>query len=501
MTAVAMSEFERGLAAQRSGRPEDAIAAYRAAVAADPRLAPAYFNLGQMLRNRHDLPNAAQAFDAAVRLRPTAADAWINLGVCREGLGDLDTALTCYREASRLDPRFAGAAHFNAGNVLRKQGDLPAAIASFEAARAVTPEAPEIWLNLGNACREDGRLAEAMAALERAGQLKPDWPEARWNLALAQLAAGRLAEGWAGYRSRFARERLTEHRGLPWPIWRGEPLADRRILVWREQGLGDEIMFATCVPDLVALGADVTLAVDPRLVGLYQRSLPEVRVVPDGAFGPGGWDFQVPIGNLPEILRGSRADFRPRWSYLMPARAQLAAWSERLRGLGPGPRVGICWRSALRGGERARYYPTLTQWLRVLEIPGAVFVNLQYDDCEAELVEAEQAAGIRIHRWAGVDLRDDLESVAGLMWHLDLVITAPTAVSSLAGALGTETWQLDPGTDWTVFGEDRSPWFPAIRLFRRDEGDRTWHGALDRVASELRERIGHPFGATRQGEG
>ncbi len=487
MTA-GLATFEGGLAAHRAGRASEAIEAYRAAAAENPALAPAQFNLGQLLREQGDFAGAAVAFESAARLRPQAGDAWVNLGICREQLDDLDRALASYLEAIRLDPRSA-VAQFNAGNALRKLGRLPAAEAAFATAAKEAPDAAEVWLNLGNVQRELGRLADAMDSLERAQAIRPDWPEPRLNWALACLAAGQLDRGWEAYDARWLGSGLSPERGFPWPLWTGGSLAGKRILVWREQGLGDEILFATCVPDLVALGAEVCLAVDPRLAGLYRRALPEVRVIDDGHWGDGPFDVHVPIGNLPGLLRRTRSDFRPRWSYLVPAREQVALWGDRLRSVGPGLRVGICWRSGLRTVDRRRYYAELEQWRPVLALPGAVFVNLQYDECEAELVAVEAALGIRIHRWPQADLREDLESVAGLLWHLDVVISAPTAVTSLSGAVGTVTWQLDPGTDWTVFGEDRSPWLPAVQLFRRRAGESDWSGAIGAAAEALSRRI------------
>jgi hypothetical protein len=219
-------------------------------------------------------------------------------------------------------------------------------------------------------------------------------------------------------------------------------------------------------------------------VGLYARSFPDVTVVEDGAWGAGPFDFHLPLGSLPGLLRRRRDDFRPAWSQLTPDRARLGAWKERINGLGPGLKVGLSWRSGVRLQERDRYYSELTAWAPILALPGVVFVNLQYDDAEAELAAAEETTGVTIHRWPGVDLRNDL----------DVVVTAPTAVSSLGGAVGTETWQLDPGTDWTAFGESRSPWLPAIRVFQRPFGERDWGPTIDAIATELHRR-GAPNGA------
>jgi tetratricopeptide (TPR) repeat protein len=480
--------FEKAHAAHRAGRALDAIGGYREALALEPTLAPAHFNLGLLLREREDYGGAILSFERAARLRPGAPEAWLHLGVCRETLGDLDGAAASYREAGRLVPNLA-AAWFNLGNVEKKRGSLARAVEAYREALVHAPEVPEVLLNLGNTLRECGQLEEAISLLVKAAERKPGWPEAEWNLALARLAAGQLAEGWAGYEARWAHLRLAGDRGLPWPRWNGEPLDGKEILVWREQGVGDEILFATCVPDLVEQGARVTLAVDDRLVSLLARAFPEVTVIPDRDWNGRRFDYQIALGSLPRFVRATRGAFPERWSWLLPDRARAAAWTQRLETRGPGFRVGICWRSGLKTVDRLRAYSHLEQWGPLFAVPGVVWVNLQYDDCAAELAEAERRFGVGIHRFDGVDLRNDLESVAALLWRLDLVITAPTAVSSLAGAMGTETWQLVHGVDWTAFGEPRSPWFPAIELFAHDSAEPDWAPVLERVAAALGERV------------
>lgn len=485
----AIAHFQRGHAAQQGGRAAEAIAAYRTALIADPQLAPAQFNLGQLLLANGAYEEASRCFAAAARLRPEAPDAWIHFGVARERLGDLDQASFGYERASALAPH-QGVGHFNLGNVRRQQGRLDEARQHFEAAEQLEPGAAEVLLNLGNVLRELGEFERSIGVLERAMAAAPNAAEAEWNLALARLALGQLEEGWRGYEARWARAGLTPERGLPWPLWRGEPVGGTRILVWREQGLGDELLFATCLPDLIASGAEVTVAVDPRLVGMMARAFPEARVIAEGDWGAGPFDFHLPMGNLPRYFRRRQADFRSRWSFLVPERAAIAKFADRLRAVDGTFRVGLCWRSGLRSSERSRLYPELTAFAGMLRTPGVAFVSLQYDDAEDELQAVERQLGIRIHRWAGDDLRDDLESVIALIWNLDLVITAPTAVSSLAGAVGVETWQVDPGTDWTLFGAKQSPWFPAIRAYSRAPRTTQWEPLLDQVATDLADRVG-----------
>jgi len=153
--------------------------------------------------------------------------------------------------------------------------------------------------------------------------------------------------------------------------------------------------------------------------------------------------------------------------------------------LGPGLKVGICWRSSNMRGNRALDCTELRQWGAILRVPGVRFVNLQYDECEAELKAAEQAFGIAIARFPEVDMFNDLDETAALMRGLDLVIGAPTSVTVLSEALGAPTWRMIYGPDWQRFGQAKHPWYPSMRSFER-KWDESWESVLQTIADELR---------------
>jgi lipoprotein NlpI len=453
---IGLAAFQRGLAAQQAGRIDEAITAYRKAVRLNPGLAPAQFNLGQLLRQRREYQEAASCFEGAARLRPTAADAWLNLGAMLE-------LLERHREAVR----------------------------AYDLAIGCAPEDPVGYYNRGNALLALGDFGAAVESFRQAIEHGPTHFDSQWNLATALLSMGDLKAGWAQYEWRWKKDGLDPATRFPMPLWEGDPVAGRRILVWREQGLGDEIMFATCVRELVAAGAEVILAASPRLVEPFRRAFPGIAVIEDGKWKSLPFDCHCPIGSLPRYLRADRRHFPLDGKFLVPNSAHATRWNNRLEGLGTGLKVGICWRSGLRDEQRDRHYTGLDLWGPLFQVPGIHWVNLQYDDCEAELVEAERRFGVTIHRWAKEDLKNDLETVIGLLWSLDCVVTAPTAVSSLAGGVGVRTLQIDNGSDWTAHGEPCSPWFPSIRLVRRAYGSADWtpvFGEIGRRLAELAEQ-------------
>lgn len=481
----------RGMVAHRAGRYEEAVTHLLVALKHYPFDAEGLFILGASLQAQELHEPAAAAYRQALEAEPAFYEAAVNLSVALLTLGRFEESREVADRAVTIAPERAGA-YLNRGNAVRELGRLRDAGADYRRAVELEPESAEAWSSLANLYHDLGEWVLALDAHQRAVTLAPQLPQARWNQAFTLVACGEFGAGWDAYESRWqTKASHSEPRRFPCPEWAGQSLAEQSIVVWREQGIGDEILFASCLPELVSRGAQVALIASPRLVPLLARSFPHTRVLADqGVPEPAlpsdlpapAW--HIPLASLPRFFRRSRGAFPRPGAFLVPDPARQADWQTRLAALGPGPRVGICWRSGLLTAERRRHYSALAEWGAIFAVPGVTWVNLQYDDCEAEIAEAESRFGVTIHRWSGDDLRDDLEGVAALISLLDAVVTAPTVVSSLAGGLGRSTWQVDSGADWTVGGDDRSPWFPSIRVVRKSpEGD--WAPVVERVGTEL----------------
>lgn len=475
----------RGRLASLDERWDDAIAEYLAYLALCPTDAVVLFYLAVALQCRDLLEPAAAAYAQAARLEPAFFEARANLATVLTALGRAPEALEAAEQAVALAPERPGAL-LNRANARRDAGDTAGALADLTRAVGLRPDFAEGWSTLGNLYHDTGDLAHALDAHRRAVETAPSLAQAHWNRSFTLLASGQLAEGWDEYEwRRLTKAARPEPREYDWPAWNGEPLKGRRMLVWREQGIGDELMFATCIADLVAAGARVTLLASPRLVALFTRAFPSVIVLPDGAeLGQADFDFQAGLASLPRVLRRNRAAFGASGAYLGTDPVLRAEWAIRLAALGPRPKIGLCWRSGLLTPDRIRHYPDLEAVSVLLQHPGVTWVNLQYDDCAADLSVLE-GTGARIHRWADLDLKNDLDAVAAMVAGLDGVVTAATAVSSLAAALGRPTWQMDSGSDWTVFGERVSPWFPTLTVVRRSPMESGWRGVVDAVVAEL----------------
>lgn len=466
------------------GQADQARECYQHAIALDPGDAAACSNLGGILLDAGDTGAALTYLRRAAALAPQDPDVLVNLARGALDADGIDEAREAALRATDLDPRHVPGL-VNLAAIERVRGCFAEAERHCRSALAVAPGWRRARLNLSTALMEMGRFDEADQVIDAMLAADDTDAEAHWQRAISKLARGQLPAGWREFEWRWRLPDAAPARPGPEPEWRGTPLRERAIRVWPEQGLGDEILFASMIPDLIARQARITLECDPRLCELYRRSFPGVRVVPTGSRRDDlPVDVQASLGALAQHLRTSFDDFPRDTGYLVPDPARRTEWRNWLKTLDAPLRVGVSWRSHNLARERRLACTELSQWRRVLERDGVALVCLQYDDCDAEIERFRSETGIDLHRPPCLDQRNDLEGVAALMAELDLVISAPTTVSILAGAVGAPTWQLGSGIDWHGLNRPYSPWQPSVRRFYKP-WDRSWDAELAMVACAL----------------
>lgn len=467
------------------GRMEEAAPHFEKALHLRPGDATAHHDMGSVFAHRKMAAEAMACFEKAVQLDPRNADAWNNLGNMRRARGRVAEAIVCVQKALALQPGFA-AAYSNLGVMLHEQGKVDEAILSLQQALALEPNDAAAWSNLGNCLMEAQRFAEALSGYDRAIELQPGFLRARWHRSLVLFMTGEIERGWIEYEWGWADGQRTQPRPFGQPRWDGSPLIGTRLLFWGEQGVGDEIIWAGMIPEL---GDRHIVECEPRLVPLFARSFPGVEVIPreipphpTTALA----DLQIPAASAGRWLRASLDRFPRHHGYLRADPERVAHWRQRLDTLGPGLAIGICWRSGVTAGLRNLSCTNLQQWGSVLSVPGVHFINLQYDECRAELDQARAHFGVRIHEFSGIDLRQDLDDVAALTTALDLVVSTTTAVADMAGALGRPVWVLmltSAGHGFTM-GQHYVPWFPSMRLYERTWNE-PWEPVLKRLSQDL----------------
>jgi len=493
--ADAWNALARVTAAQKDSTA--AIPLYRRAIHLRPAFPEARYNLGNALARTGRHEEAVAAFEQVLSStsnsadlpRPTLARVYNNLGDSLKALDRQIDALAAFQKARQLDPSFAEA-HNNLGAVIQRQGDLDAAEAAYRQALALDPRLDRARTNLGNIFVERGRLDEALACYAQALELAPGSPEIRFNRALLLLKRGDFAKGWPEYEHRFAQN--TEQRNFREPAWDGSPLAGRTLLVWAEQGVGDQILFASCLPDLSSENGRVIVECEARLVPLFVRSFPWARIVSrpvrqslaDRIDPP--VDIQLPLGSLPRLFRTDRNSFPIHREYLQPASDRVIAWRQRFAQGSRAIAIGFSWRGGKEPAIQRKRSTDVSHWRDLQEIADATFVDLQYGECEPER-EAFRTSGLAIRRFDEVDPLRDFDEFAALVAACDLVVSVDNSTVHLAGALGLPVWTLLPFASdwrWTEDGPD-SPWYPSMHLYRQPApGD--WTTVFARVAHDLR---------------
>jgi len=483
---------------QELGRLDEAIASYHRAIHLEPHSAALYSNLATACQQQGNHDQAAAWFAKAIEIDPKHADAHYNLGNLNREQGHVDKAMACYEQAIRLRPDYSEA-HANLANLLLDQGQLDEAARSYRWAIEINPRNVEAQYNLGRALKALGQFDEALAAYRTTLKLRPDYAEAHNALGLLLLRLGQLEQGWEEYEWRWRKTDATPLRELPYPLWQGQPLKDKSLLVYSEQGIGDEIMFGSCLPDIIQRAGKCVIECDRRLVSLFQRSFPEAIVHGRQGWNEHGWlatcppiDFQVPTGNLPRYLRPSLASFPRRDRFLCVDETQRRRWAARLDELGDGWKVGICWRGHREDEIKQQRSTELRDWKPLLTTPGFQLISLQYGPCEEEIDRISRETSRTIHRWEDFDPSVEIDSLAALMSSLDLIITVGNTTAHLAGALGLNVWTLlsaQPSWRWMQHRLD-SPWYRSMRIFRQQQPGE-WAELFDRVAHELHDRVRH----------
>lgn len=438
---------------------------------ANPQNVDAANNFASALRDLHEFDAAVGLLQAAIPRNPGSAMLWNTLATILSARGDTPAAVPFLEESLRLDPSFAKA-RYNLANAKLEMGDPIAALADCDAAMRLSSNAGDL----------------AMMRLARSTIL---------------LCAGRVGEGWDDYEARFdpAYLQLTRYL-IDRPCWSPEdPIAGKSVLLFGEQGLGDEIMFANILPDILEEAGPegrVSIAVEPRLVGLFQRAFPAAHVSAHKTYKVNAHAFLRAAPDVPQEsvdvwaplatplrrYRRSVAAFpnRPRFMSADPSRIDYwRAWASAL----PGKSVGLVWKSLRLDGIRMREFSPFERWRGVLATPGVSFVNLQYGECEAELAAAREQMGVAIHQPPGIDLKDDLEDLAALVCALDLVLGPANCTTNIAGACGAPTWLISTPIAWTRLGTNRYPWYPQARVFTPER-----FGQWDKVMTEVADALG-----------
>ncbi len=487
--ALADGHFNLGLMLRTLGQHEQAAAAFRQAVAAKPDDVRARISLGIELNALEQPALAVEQFELALAREPNNVETLHNLGVALQAQGRSADAIPHYRRALALMPELANAA-MNLGNAFNELDRDADALPYYQRALALRPAYAEAHMNMARSLQALGRNAEAAAHFNRAIAARPDWALAKFNKAMFCLSLRQFAEGWELYEQRFAAAPANRPRLYRQPRWDGGPV--RTLLVWGEQGLGDQILHAGMIPELAGRAEHVVLEAEARLVPLFARSFAPVQVLAlRDELHDGPIDAQIALTSLGRLLRPDAAAFpRREHGYLVPDAGRADVLRQRLHE-DARPVVGLSWRSHNPRSGRSKS-ARLVDFEALLRAPGRRFVDLQYGDTRAEREEIEQTLGISIEHIGEIDNTHDIDGLAALIAACDGVLSVSNTTAHLSGAVGVPTWTLVPhghARIWYWFKDlTDSPWYPRVRVHRQAPGQ-SWRDLVASVVPEIAARL------------
>lgn len=426
----------------------------------------------------------------SLRAGGESAELLNDLGRAYVETGGWENAWRCFR---RCIDRYPGSVlgYVSLAYVENARGNFSEARAAYLAAIERAQNPVQAQSNLAALYREWGQLDEAVSLYDELIEQHLGFASLVEGRARALLQQKKWKAGWQDYEARLAVEDEPARINLDLPIrrWQGEPLGGQRLLILYEQGVGDEVQFASCFADAIQQARECTVTCSPRLLPIFKRCFPEAAFIPIAPADRETWapedppqfDYFVPAGSLPRYFRRHDADF-PGRPYLQAARASADTWRNGSRRL----RVGVSWWGGAVTEQIQKRSIPLEVFQKILSVPDVQFVNLQHGFCDPHAVDTLLAGFDNLETRMEIDPYRDLEAWFDLIASLDLVISVDNSNVHFAGAMGVPTWLLlsdHPNWRWPL-NDERSNWYRSVEFFRKQDRG-SWEPSLDGVVRRL----------------
>jgi tetratricopeptide (TPR) repeat protein len=414
------------------------------------------------------------------------------IGHCLLDSGKYGLAHSVYMQFLRIKPNI-GAGWNNLGRAYQENNALDESERCFKRALKIDHKDSIALSNIGlvhlNRCEPEESIKASLKALE----ISPEFIACRHNLGLAYLLNQQWKEGWENFEASVGhnadrRERVYGNE-TRWDGTKG-----KCVIAYGEQGLGDEISFASCVPDFIQDCSEAVIECDERLLGLFRRSFPEASIYGTRYKEVIDWadrhhlEGRISFGSLPKYYRNRKEDF-PGTPYLVADPERRVQWRALLDSLGPKKKIGISWQGGLNRTGKMRRSVSLESLLPVLR-QDAIFVSVQYKNAREDIQYIKEKFGIEIHHWPRAAEAHDYDETAALVAELDAVVSVTTSVIHLAGALGTPAIVLTPKQPRWFYGlqGESVPWYKSVELIRQKKaGD--WLDPINEAAVRVRKYL------------
>ena len=491
--------FRDGAKLTKQGKLKEAIECYEHILHHDSLNARALFALGNVSKRLGSFELAETMYRATLDIEPTSVEVANNLGILLHEQGRDDEAIEIYKHTLTLEPESVET-WVNLGVAVAADRDFENAEKFYEEALRLKPNYMTALANMGELKAAQGNLEASNQYLEKAIKRDKSNAQLHHNRGQNLLTMGNLAEGWAenDYRLKpnYPKAIKYEHK---LKSWRGESLEGKKILISAEQGIGDQILFISCIPEVIAQAEHVVIEVEPRLVSLFARTFPKADVKPYDSENVGGvtsfkynWDvnaLDVAISQMSlfRYLRTDIADFAGD-NVELTVDAELAEnWAKKVAKTSKGLKVGLCWSGAKTKKTRTQQYSSIGEWGEILKLKGVSFFNLMYENCADEVAEIEKKFNTKLISFDELDYKQDIEGVAALTKQMDIVISAPSAPGMISASVGVETIVLYSGIGWINLGTDHVPFNSHITALI-NSSSQNWADNISKAAAIVADK-------------
>lgn len=522
------SWFNLGLSFASLGDHSSAIGAYQKTIELNPTHHGALVALAAKLREFNHFHEAINLLKKATQIKQNDAKCWLELGLNFQQIGENNNALMAHHRACELSPENADAKN-TLGCAYEGSGDFHAAIEAYESAIKLDKKCVDAWINLGSAFqktekfeksreayeqainlspvyshyriseeeRKNGKIDRAINHLNKALAIEPHNAGIKDSLGITHLLNEDFKKGFELYEWRWRETKkseepstkrlLGEYLQSSRAVWAGLP--NQTVLVWAEQGIGDEIMFGSILQDLLSISKKVILLCDHRLINIFKRSFPAgIEFVEKGKkVGEDLYDYHLPVGSLPRFFRPNKISFVKNANpYLFCSTSKAHQIRRSLQTPCAKTLVGISWQTkSLLSGAMKRNI-SLAKLVTKFSNENIRLVNLQYGDVSDEIRLVKKQTDRDIFEIPEIDKNDDLDGLSHLISACDYIVTIDNFIAHLAGALGKETKVLLPkNNDWRwALQNETSYWYKSVQLYRQDEKF-SWQKHLEKINAEI----------------
>ena len=458
-----------GIALTDKKQFEEAEYIFQSLLVEDPDNEDAYRNFGNLLLAADRAHHAINFFIKAVMLEPDNPKNYILRARCRLKLQQYEPSQYELTEALERFPDNADIKH-EAARLLFSMNEASMAVDYSKQACELDPYDHHKSVTLGVSLLMNRQSEESLKVLIAARKKAPQHaPTVDWNLSLAYLANGNLKKGWPLHTARFDDPAGTVmKRKFDVPLWNGEDISDKTIMVWGDQGLGDSLKSGTILPELIKLAGRVILESSEKGAKFLQFSFPEalarpVQMTEDKEQTAHDYDYHISFADLANYFRPTLQSFKdakcPAYRF---EKERAVSYLKRLESVDQKPVIGFSWRSRNLAANRARFYLSVPEISPVLETRDAIFVNLQYGTVDKEIQYLQKRFPDKFRFFEDVDLFDDLLGAAALTACCDFVVSANTSVADIAGILDVPAIRFGQEEPPLLLGQKNPPWYPSM---------------------------------------